>query len=201
MRSTKQVHHGNMPGLFEGRAGRVYDLVARRLLRGVYARFAEDLADAAPHGGSVLDVGTGPGVLLAEVARRRPDLRLTGVDLSADMAALAECNLRPYGERARAGQGDVTALPFPDDAFDLVVSSFSMHHWDDVEAAVPEIARVLRPGGRLYVYDFRSAPFDTVVAAARARSLLEGAPARRLLIRTGVPLLPRYARHVMTASS
>ncbi|MFC3997918.1 class I SAM-dependent methyltransferase [Nocardiopsis sediminis] len=192
-------HHANAPHLFEGWGSRIYDRVARWPLRPLYARIAEDMADAAPDGGSVLDVGTGPGVLLAEIARRRPDLSLTGIDLSADMAAAAQGNLSRFGDRARARVGDVTDLPFADDAFDTIVSSFSLHHWDHPEAAVPELARVLRPGGRLYIYDARSAPFDTIVATARALAVLDGRPARRTLIGTGLPVPWRCARHVMSA--
>ncbi len=188
----------NVPKVFQGRGSRVYDFAARRLLRGVYRRLAEDIAATAPQGGAVLDVGTGPGVLLVELARRRPDLRLTGMDLSADMVAAAQRNLAPFADRASVRVGDVTDLPFPDGSFDLIVSSLSLHHWDDPQAAVPGLARVLRPGGRLVVYDFRFAPFDALVTAARARSVFTGGPAERTRIRTGVLLFPRLVRHVMS---
>ena len=61
----------------------------------MYRRLAADLAEVAPDGAAVLDVGTGPGVLLVELTARRPDLRLTGVDLSPDMIAAATRNLNP----------------------------------------------------------------------------------------------------------
>jgi ubiquinone/menaquinone biosynthesis C-methylase UbiE len=186
--------------MFQGRRSRIYDLLARRLLRGAYRRFAEDVADAAPDGGAVLDVGTGPGVLLVELARLRPDLRLTGVDLSADMVTTAGRNLAEFGERASARAGDVTDLPFPDDSFDLIVSSFSLHHWDDPQAAAPELARVLRPGGRLYIYDFRQAPFEELTAAMHATSRPPGQP-RRTPIRTGVPLFPPVVRYAVPAAA
>jgi ubiquinone/menaquinone biosynthesis C-methylase UbiE len=194
------VRHGNLPGAFEGRGSRTYDIVARRLLRRLYGRIAEDIADAAPYTGAVLDVGTGPGVLLVEIARRRSDLQLTGVDLSADMVAAVERNVADFGRRASARVGDVTDLPFADDSFDLIVSSFSAHHWDHPEAAVPELARVLRPGGRLYLYDFRFAPFETIARTARDQSLFTGRPVQYGSIRTGVRLLPRCIRQVMYAA-
>jgi ubiquinone/menaquinone biosynthesis C-methylase UbiE len=201
MHSLLRIPHGNVPKAFEGRGSRIYDVVARRLLRGVYRRLADDVAGSAPQAGAVLDVGTGPGVLLVEIARRRPDLQLTGIDLSADMVAAANRNLSRFGARATACVGDVADLRFPDQSFDLIVSSFSLHHWDDPESAISELARVLRPGGRLHVYDFRFAPFETLAAAARARSLFTGQPPQRTLIRTGVPLFPRCVRHVMSSPS
>jgi len=170
----------------------------RNTLRGMYRRLAADVAGVAPNGGAVLDVGTGPGVLLVELAARRPDLRLTGVDLSADMIAAATRNLEPFGERACARVGDVTSLPFPDRSFDLIVSSLSLHHWDHPEAAVPELARILRPGGRVYIYDLPFAPFDTLADAARTRSVLNGRAPERTPIRTGVLFL-RCVRYVMSS--
>jgi ubiquinone/menaquinone biosynthesis C-methylase UbiE len=190
--------HGNRTRAFQGRASRVYDVMARRLLRPAYRRFAEDIAAVAPDGGAVLDVGTGPGVLLVEIARLRPDLRLTGVDLSPDMVAAAERNLRAFGQ-ASARRGDVGDLPFPDDTFHLIVSSFSLHHWDDLRAAGPELARVLRPGGRVYLYDFRSAPFQDLIAAAAGTSLSAGPPPRHTLIRVGVALFPRVVRCILAS--
>lgn len=187
--------HGH--AFFEGRAGRVYDFVARRLLRGLYRRIADDLVDTVADGARVLDVGTGPGVLLLELAQRRADLRLTGVDLSADMVSAAEANLRPFADRAVARVADVTELPFADDSFDVIVTTYSLHHWDDPAGAVPELARVLRPGGRLYAYDFGHAPFDVLTDAARERGVFPG-PVRRTQIRTGVPFFNRCVRQIMT---
>ncbi|MEY9212800.1 class I SAM-dependent methyltransferase [Thermobifida halotolerans] len=191
----------NAPTLFQGRGSRIYDRVARWALRGLYRRIAEDVAALAPHGGAVLDAGTGPGVLLVEIARRRRDLRVTGLDLSADMVAAAERNAADFGDRVAARVGDVTAPPFPDGSFDLVVTSFSSHHWDDPAGAVPGLARVLRPAGRLAVYDFSFAPFDVLADTAREHGLFTGAPPLRTVVGTGVPVLPRCVRQVMTAAS
>lgn len=192
-------HHRNRPGAFQGRSTRFYDVVARRLLRGVYRRFAVDAAGAAPAGGAVLDVGTGPGVLLVELARRRPDLQLAGIDLSADMVAAAKRNLREFGERASVRTGDVTDLPFEDASFDLIVSSLSLHHWDHPDAAVPQLARVLRPSGRLLIYDFPFAPFDALSDAAHAGSLFTGRAPQRTQFRTGLPFFRRCVRYELVS--
>lgn len=195
--TTHARRHRNAPHFFEGRSSRFYDFTAKRVLRRMYRRLARDIAAAAPEGAAVLDVGTGPGVLLVELARLRPDLTLTGVDLSPDMITAATRNLARYGN-ATARVGDVTALPFPDASFDLVVTSFSAHHWDHAEAAVPELARVLRPGGKVRVYDFRFGPFDLLVEAAWNRGLFAAAPPSREPVSTGVPLM-RCTRLVLSA--
>lgn len=193
------ISHRNRPGAFQGRASRVYDFAARRLLRGVYRRIAADLALSIPTGAAVLDVGTGPGVLLVELASRRPDVRLTGVDLSPDMIAAAGRNLREYGERATARVADAMDLPFPDDSFDVIVSSLSLHHWDHPEQAAGELARVLRPGGRLVVYDFPFAPFDKLTAAARTQSVFAAQSPDRARFRASRLHLPRCDRYVLAA--
>jgi ubiquinone/menaquinone biosynthesis C-methylase UbiE len=193
------ISHRNRPGVFEGRSSRVYDFAARRLLRGFYRRIATDLASSIPAGAAVLDVGTGPGVLLVELARRRSDVRLTGVDLSPDMIAAASRNLSEYGERATARVGDATDLPFPDTSFDMIVSSISLHHWDHPDRAARELARVLRPGGRLVVYDFPFAPFDKLTAAARAESRFAAQSPERTRFRAGRLHLPRCDRYVLAA--
>lgn len=186
---------------FEGRSSRRYAWLARGLLRGVYRRIAEDIALTAPPSGAVLDVGTGPGVLIAEIARQRPDLQVSGIDRSADMITAANHTIGQLGDRVSARVGDVTNLAFPDSSFDLVVTTFSLHHWDDVASAVPELARVLRPGGALYVYDFQRAPFDALDTAARTKSVFTQGPAHHGVIHTGRPPIRRCVRHVMISAA
>lgn len=103
----------------------------------------------APQPGErLLDVATGPGVLLAELASRpdRPD-EAVGIDSSSEMLALAP----PLPDGWELDHADATELPFGDDSFDLVTASYLLHVLREPERwrAVAEIARVLRPGGRL----------------------------------------------------
>ncbi|HLT11379.1 MAG TPA: class I SAM-dependent methyltransferase [Micromonosporaceae bacterium] len=191
------LSRGDGEAVIRGRRSRLYNFAATHLFRGIYRRLARDIAGFAPDGGHVLDVGTGPGVLLAELARIRPDLRLTGVDPSADMVDAARRNCAQYGERIVALEGDAARLPLDDRSADVVVSSFSLHHWDDPAAAAPELARVLRPGGRVVIYDFRTAPFDALIDGAWARSVLGAEPAQREELRIGFPLFTRSVRLTM----
>jgi ubiquinone/menaquinone biosynthesis C-methylase UbiE len=189
MHMSRHLLHGNAPKVFEGRSSRFYSLLAGTVLRRIYRRLARDIADVAPKDAAVLDVGTGPGVLLAELARLRPDLRLTGIDLSPDMVAAARKNV---ADRATVQVADVADLPFDDHSFDLVVSSLSLHHWDHPEAGAQELARVLREGGSVRIYDFGHAPFEKL-SSLSARHAPE-----RATIRSGIPLFPRFVRLVMT---
>ncbi|MBK6871875.1 MAG: class I SAM-dependent methyltransferase [Kineosporiaceae bacterium] len=151
-------HDGHDDNPFHGRAA-AYDRVAGRLMRRPFRRIAEDLAQQLPPGAGLLDVGTGPGRLLVEVARRRPDVRVTGVDLAPDMVETARGHLAEFGERAAVLVADVRELPFPDGAFDVIVSTLSLHHWADPAAGAVELNRVRRVGGQIRIYDLRSAPF------------------------------------------
>ncbi|MBD0423407.1 class I SAM-dependent methyltransferase [Streptomyces sp. NPDC052309] len=134
-----------------------YDRLSGRLLGGLYRRAAAETA-SLPRGGTVLDIGTGPGHLLLAAARRRPDLRLHGLDIAPSMVDRARHKAAAQGldDRVTVHLGDAAHLPLEDRTMDLVVTTLSMHHWADVPGAVGEVARVLRPGGRFVVYDFRS---------------------------------------------
>jgi SAM-dependent methyltransferase len=109
----------------------------------------------APEGAKVLEVGCGPGRLSILLARH--GLRVTGLDLDPEMIELARANAdaASNGGTPSFVVGNVSALSFPDESFDLVVSTLSMHHWADVRAASSEIGRVLRPMGRALVWDLR----------------------------------------------
>jgi len=136
---------------------RWYEVAADALLGGLFRRMADDLAAAVARipAPQVLEIGPGPGGLAVELARRVRDLRLTGLDIDPAMVERAVLRARREGldDRLAFIVGDVSALPFPDASFDLVTSSFSVHHWPDGSAGFAEIRRVLRPRGRAIVYD------------------------------------------------
>jgi ubiquinone/menaquinone biosynthesis C-methylase UbiE len=136
----------------------VYDTMSRLLLGPLVERIAADVATVAPGGARVLEVGCGPGHLSIRLARHH-GFDVTGLDLDPTMIARARANAdRPgNGDQRRPSflVGDVAALAFPDGSFDLAVSTLSMHHWADPAAGLAEIGRVLRPGARALVWDFR----------------------------------------------
>jgi arsenite methyltransferase len=122
----------------------------------------------------VLDVGCGRGLLLVEAARRLPAGEAVGVDLwrakdqSANTPAGPLHNARAVGVKVQVETADARDLPFDDDTFDVVVSSLALHNISGVGArrvAVREIARVLKPRGRLVLVDI--ARTDEYVTALR----------------------------------
>lgn len=132
-------------------------------------RVWEDILDGLGLRGDerVLDLGCGRGAVLLAAAARVPDGRAVGVDLwkTSDQSGNAEDVTRANAEREGVADrvdletGDMTALPFADGAFDVVVSSLAIHNITTAEGrakAVDEAVRVLRPGGRLAIADIRA---------------------------------------------
>jgi arsenite methyltransferase len=115
----------------------------------------------------VLDVGCGRGLLLIGAAKRVPSGRAVGIDVWSQVdqsdnrrsATLANAEAEGVGDRVEVLDGDMRSLPFPDASFDAVVSSLAIHNvpeTDGRERACREIARVLRPGGRVAILDLRA---------------------------------------------
>jgi ubiquinone/menaquinone biosynthesis C-methylase UbiE len=100
--------------------------------------------DAA--GLDILDVGCGQGIDVCEFGLA--GARATGIDLTPRHVELARAHIREAGIDARVIQGDAEQLPFADASFDRVSSNGVLHHTPDIEAALREMQRVLRPGRR-----------------------------------------------------
>jgi ubiquinone/menaquinone biosynthesis C-methylase UbiE len=135
-----------------------YDEMSRLVLGSLFGSIAADVAAVAPDGARVLEVGCGPGHLSIRLARQH-GLDMTGLDLDPAMIERARANADRAGDgderRPSFLVGDVASIPFPEGSFDLVVSTLSMHHWANPTAGLAEIDRVLRPGARTLVWDFR----------------------------------------------
>jgi SAM-dependent methyltransferase len=141
-------------GILIGNAS-LYDALSHRLLLGSLSRrIAADVASVAPQGAKVLEVGCGPGRLSILLAREY-GFEVTGLDLDPAMIERARANAARDAHEPQFIVGDVASMALADGAFDIVVSTLSLHHWDDPTAGLTEIGRVLRPGGRALVWDFR----------------------------------------------
>jgi ubiquinone/menaquinone biosynthesis C-methylase UbiE len=120
-------------------------------------QFVVSHATALQDHGEAVDLGCGPGHLVLALARRAPGLHLTGVDLSENMLVDAQLSAvqAGLGDRVDFRLGNVEKIPFPDQSLELVISTFSLHHWSDPVKVLNEIDRVLKPGGAFYIFDLR----------------------------------------------
>ena len=137
--------------MFDRIAG-VYDVMNTVMTAGLHHRWREravDLARVGP-GASALDVATGTGDLAIELARRGADV--VGSDFSQGMLERA----REKAPGLRWEQADALALPYDDDTFDAATVGFGARNFGDLDRGLREMARVVKPGGRVVVLEITS---------------------------------------------
>jgi len=138
-----------------------YDQFTRRFSFGMDARWKRELIESAleflppSDSGTALDVACGTGDLALALATARPLARVHGVDASAQM--IAQATARRGTDQAGSPMftvGDLTRLELADESFDLVTAGYALRNVPDWRTGLAELARVLRPGGRLLTLDF-----------------------------------------------
>ena len=169
-------------GLFAGLPGR-YDRVGAIMSFGQDPRWRRALVDAvAPAAGQrVLDVASGTGMVAMALAQRSP-CEVVGLDQSEAMLGAARQKLasRPdLQDRVRFIQGEAERLPFEDAEFDALTFTYLLRYVDDRAATMRELARVIKPGGRIGMIEF-GVPTQPVLRALW-----------RVHTRVGLPLLGR----------
>ena len=148
MTSAGRLPDAQVRAMFDRIAG-VYDLMNGVMTAGMHHRWrsrAADLARVGP-GSRVLDVATGTGDLAIELASRGADV--VGMDFSAEMLTIA----RRKAEQIRFEQGDAQALAYPDGSFDAATVGFGARNFGDLRQGLSEMARVVKPGGRVVVLE------------------------------------------------
>ncbi|NOY98944.1 MAG: ubiquinone/menaquinone biosynthesis methyltransferase [Chloroflexi bacterium] len=129
---------------------RRYDLMNRIMTAGQDVRWRREVIQRAQlePGDSLLDLGAGTGDLAREALRQQPASRPIAADFTLEMMRAGQ-NHGPLDWSA----ADALRLPFPDAAFNAVVSGFLMRNVTDVQRALDEQYRVLKPGGRIVILD------------------------------------------------
>jgi demethylmenaquinone methyltransferase/2-methoxy-6-polyprenyl-1,4-benzoquinol methylase len=146
--------------MFDRIAG-VYDLMNAVMTAGLHHQWRRRAADfaALPAGGRALDVATGTGDLAFELARRvTPAGAVVGADFSEGMLELARAKAAagagvPAGVELRFEQANALSLPYATDEFDAATVGFGARNFSDLERGLSEMARVVRPGGRVVVLE------------------------------------------------
>ena len=143
--------------------GQSFDDTASRRLEAVYqtpdviAQRHRTLTALEPREGEhILDIGAGPGLLIADMAAVvGPSGHVTGLEISDSMLAVAHRRFASsaIADRVTLLNGDATALPFPDASFDAATSTQVYEYVPGVDQALAELYRVLRPGGRALILD------------------------------------------------
>jgi demethylmenaquinone methyltransferase/2-methoxy-6-polyprenyl-1,4-benzoquinol methylase len=145
------LEEGQVRAMFDNIAG-VYDRMNSVMTAGLHhqwRRRAVDLAAIGP-GSRVLDVATGTGDLAVEIAGRvAPGGEVVGSDFSEGMLELA----RVKAPGIVFEQGNALDLPYEDDRFDACTVGFGARNFSDLDKGLSEMARVVRPGGRVVVLE------------------------------------------------
>jgi ubiquinone/menaquinone biosynthesis C-methylase UbiE len=173
-----------------GMEGKVATWYAKNTARDIaeFQALAERLSKQLPAGARVLEVAPGPGYLAIELAKRGR-YELTGLDISKTFVEIAAQNARKASVKIDFRQGNASAMPFREDAFDLIVCRAAFKNFSRPVAAMNEMYRVLKPGGRALIIDLRKdASMDDINAYINgaqlgwANSLIYKATFRYLLI-------------------
>jgi demethylmenaquinone methyltransferase / 2-methoxy-6-polyprenyl-1,4-benzoquinol methylase len=172
-----------------------YDLLNRLMSFGVDRRWRKRTVAALnlPGGPSrVLDLATGTGDLALDIARRHPRATVVGVDPSVGMLEVGQHKVAARGldRRVQLVVGDAQELEFPDDSFDGATIAFGIRNVPNRSAALREMARVVKPGGRVCILELSEprggviaplARFHVHVVVPRMGALLSGAREYRYL--------------------
>lgn len=133
-----------------------YDLMNRLMTFGQDVGWRREVLRRAalPAGGRLLDLGSGTGDLALEAQHHDPACLAVAGDFTLEMMRVGQQRLRQSGKTGPAWSGaDALNLPFPPETFDAVISGFLMRNVGDLNQALREQVRVLKPGGRIVILD------------------------------------------------
>ena len=175
----------------------------------IIARYADDIDEIgralddgirpdAPDA-RICELGFGSGWLLEEIHAAFPGARLHGLDLSPGLTANAAQQL---GSAVALVQGDMERLPFRSDVFDVVATCWTMYFMDDIDGALGEIKRTLRPGGKIVCATVASDSgreldeLAQAAAEAAEANATDGDVTERFNLDSGAPYMERHFRDI-----
>lgn len=175
----------------EGSIARWYQRITAKDMA-EFRRLAERISGFLSTGSAILEVAPGPGFLAVELARR--GFAVTGLDISNTFVGLARQNAANAGVLVRFEQGSAAQMPFSDQSFDFLVCRAAFKNFADPQAALREMRRVLKPGGRGLIIDLRRDVSTADIAKYVDR--LDVSPADRIIMKLTFRylLLPRAWR-------
>lgn len=158
-----------------------YDMMNRIMTAGQDTGWRKEVIARArlPHGGKLLDLGTGTGDLTREALRQDPTCTPIAADFTLEMMRLGKERQKdtPNGRQIEWTAADGGQLPFPSNTFDAVVSGFLLRNVIDVPLCIKEQWRVLKPGGAIVALDTTPPPENLIT------------PFIRFYLRVGIPVL------------
>lgn len=156
-----------------GMEGRIAAWYARNTARDMpdFAALAQRVTAALPAGSRILEVAPGPGYLAIEIARHSA-CQVTGLDISHTFVEIATRNAREAHVDIDFRQGNASAMPFLENAFDLILCRAAFKNFSQPIVAMNEMHRVLKPGGRALIVDLRKdASMDDIDAYIKQSDL------------------------------
>ena len=151
---------------------KVYSIIVAisPIMKDFYREVGEEVSSKTSSA-RILDIGTGPGYVPLEIARRSQNLEIEAIDISPAMVRIASKNAKDadLSGHVQFRYGSAESIPFEDGYFDLVISTLSFHHWAKPTECLKEIHRVLRNGGEAWIYDLRRDPTKEARAQLRNR--------------------------------